>query len=169
MTDRRQFLRGCAGTMLGAGLSAFGAKSPVQAAESATGQEHSPIVDTHQHLWDLKVLNLPWTSGRAALSRSFLMSDYLEATKGLNVVKAVYMEVAADPSQHVREAEYVIDLCRRDDNPTVAAVISGRPGEPGFEKYIRQFAGSPYIKGIRQCLHAGGCAARLLSRPGVRP
>ena len=112
-----------------------------------------PIVDTHQHLWDLKKFNLPWTKGNDILARSFVMSDYLAATQGLNVAKTVYMEVDVEPSQQVQEAEYVIDLCQRKDNPMVAAVISGRPTSAEFKAYITKFKGSPYIKGVRQVLH----------------
>src|SRR5215472_6697914 len=52
-----------------------------------------PVVDTHQHLWDLTRVRLPWIQKGSPLARSFLMSDYLSATDGLNIVKAVYMEV----------------------------------------------------------------------------
>ena len=34
-----------------------------------------------------------------------------------------------------------------------AAVISGRPGQPGFREYILKFKDNPAIKGIRQVLH----------------
>jgi L-fuconolactonase len=81
------------------------------------------------------------------------MKDYLEATKGLNLVKSVYMEVDVDPAQQVQEAEYVIDLCRRNDNPMVGAVISGRPASSEFKAYITKYKDSPHIKGVRQVLH----------------
>jgi L-fuconolactonase len=71
----------------------------------------------------------------------------------LGVVKTVYMEVDVDPVQQVEEAEYVMDLCGRDDNPMVGAVISGRPASEGFESYVRPLAASRYIKGVRQVLH----------------
>lgn len=113
-----------------------------------------PIIDTHQHLWDLSKFRLAWTDSAPSLARNYLTSDYLEATKGLNVVKAIYMEVDVDPSQQTAEAEYIIDLCQRDDTPTVAAVISGRPADAeGFKAYITRFKDSPYIKGVRQVLH----------------
>jgi predicted TIM-barrel fold metal-dependent hydrolase len=78
------------------------------------------------------------------------MEDYLKATAGLNVVKAVYMEVAVASDQKLAEAEYILEICRRTDNPTVAAVIGGEPGRGGFREYITRFKGSPYIKGIRR-------------------
>lgn len=130
----------------------------IQAASPAQQKDQSvdatiPIVDTHQHLWDLAKFNLPWTKGNEVLGRSFVMSDYLAATAGLNVTKTVYMEVDVHPSQQVQEAEYVIDLCQRPDNPMVAAVISGRPASEGFKDYILKYKTSPYIKGVRQVLH----------------
>ncbi len=112
-----------------------------------------PILDTHQHLWDLDRFHLPWLAGNPTLDRSFLPSDYAAATEGLHVVRTVYMEVDVAPEQQPAEAEYVLDLCRRPDNPMAAAVISGRPAEPGFAAYIRRFAAEPEIKGVRQVLH----------------
>jgi predicted TIM-barrel fold metal-dependent hydrolase len=112
-----------------------------------------PIIDTHQHLWDLQKFDLPWTATSPQLNRSYLMRDYREAIEGQNVVKAVYMEVDVAPEQQAAEAEYVIDLCARYNTPTVAGVISGRPAADDFRAYIDRFQGSPYIKGVRQVLH----------------
>lgn len=114
-----------------------------------------PIIDTHQHLWDLSKFRLPWLAGGGPLARDHLMSDYLQAAEWLNIVKTVYMEVDVAPEQHNAEADYVIDLCRRDDNPMVAAVIGGRPASSEFKDYMARFKGSPYVKGVRQVLHGG--------------
>jgi predicted TIM-barrel fold metal-dependent hydrolase len=112
-----------------------------------------PIIDTHQHLWDLTRFRLPWQKDNPKLARSFVMRDYLEATAGLNVVKSVYMEVDVDPSQQPAEADYVIAICRRGDTPMAAAVISGRPASDGFRDHIGRYKQSPFIKGVRQVLH----------------
>jgi len=77
----------------------------------------------------------------------------------------VYMEVDVDPAQQVQEAEYVIELCGRDDNPMVGAVISGRPASSDFRAYITRYKDGPWIKGVRQVLHgpsnpAGFCLDR---------
>lgn len=112
-----------------------------------------PLVDTHQHLWDLSRFTLPWTKGNELLGRDHLMSDYLAATAGLDIRQTVYMEVDVDPAQQEAEARYVIDLCQRDDNPMSAAVISGRPSHEGFREYVAKIKNSRYIKGLRQVLH----------------
>ena len=144
MTDsvtRRDFLA----TTVAAAATASSMTTGLQSFVSAQDKnmpDQLPIIDTHQHLWDLTKFKLPWHKGddTKPLQRSFVMSDYLEATKGLNVVKTVYMEVDVEPDQQMAEADYVTDLCKRDDNPMAAAVVSGRPGTPGFEPYIRRLA-----------------------------
>jgi predicted TIM-barrel fold metal-dependent hydrolase len=115
-----------------------------------------PIIDTHQHLWDLSRLDMPWLESAPTLNRSYVTSDYLAATAGLNVVKAVYMEVDVTAAQKVAEAEHLIELCAAEDNPTVGAVIGGSVTSADFAGYIRRFAGSPVIKGVRQVLHGPG-------------
>jgi L-fuconolactonase len=138
----------------------------------------TPIVDTHQHLWNLGRFRLSWIPPGSALARSHVMEDYLKEVEGLNVVRTVYMEVDADPSQHVEEAEYALELCRRRDNPMIGAVIGGRPASDGFQSYVAQFRGNRWVKGVRQVLHGappGTCLApefirgiRLLGQAGLR-
>lgn len=151
--NRRQFL----GQTAAIGIVGAWAGAKPQAAEEPSTP--IPIIDTHQHLWDLKQFKLPWVTKESPLAKNYLMADYFDATKGLNVVKSIYMEVDVDPSHQQAEAEYVIGLCKQADNPMVAAVISGRPASDGFNKYITQFKNSAYIKGLRQVLHGPGTPA----------
>src|SRR5690349_7500806 len=113
---RRELLR--AGAAAGLGLFAGTAAGRAAARNKegsveTTGAHNMPIVDTHQHLWDLSRFRLPWLQGAGPINRSFVMKDYLEATAGLNVLKTVYMEVDVEPAQQSQEADYVIDLCQR--------------------------------------------------------
>ena len=154
MTSRRDFIKGAVLAGVGGvvpGCCASAPRDPAGRGETAL----IPIVDTHQHMWDLGKFNLPWTKDEKPLAKNFLMSDYLEASSGLNVVKTVYMEVDVTPSQQVKEAEHVIEMCRRDDNPMSGAVISGRPSSDGFRDYITAFKDTPEIKGVRRILQAG--------------
>jgi predicted TIM-barrel fold metal-dependent hydrolase len=148
---RREFVRRATGATAAA-WSALGGVRRTRAAEKTAAAKDPlpPIVDTHQHLWDLSRFRLPWLKGRAELDHSFLTKDYAEATQGLNVVKAVYMEVNVEAAQTAAEAEYIVAMCQRGDTPTVAAVVGGRPAEEGFRKYITAFKGSRYVKGVRQ-------------------
>jgi len=146
--DRRHFLAAAAGVAV---MSDATAAEPLYA---------GPIVDTHEHLWDLKTLRLPWVAGltgkaKETLGRDFLISDYAEAAQGLNVTKSVYMEVDVAEADQVKEAEFVTKVCAEGKTPLVAAVIAGRPASAGFADYLDRFKGSKYIKGLRQVLHAG--------------
>ena len=142
--NRRQFVEAsAAAAVLSAGLP-----HTVSSAEN-----NLPIVDTHQHLWDLSKFQPPWLKGAPkVITSSHDTGDYRQATKGLNVVKAVYMEIDVAPEQQVEEAKYVIEISASADHPTVAGVISGRPNSEQFASYIQQFKSSPYIKGVRQVL-----------------
>jgi predicted TIM-barrel fold metal-dependent hydrolase len=164
-TDRRAFvassLAACATRLL-----------PAAVARAADKGHALPIVDTHQHLWDLKAFRLPWIKKGSVLDRSYLASDYAAAVKGLGVVQAVYMEVDVDPAQQTAEADHLAAVCKKGDTLTRAAVVSGRPASAGFGTYIARFKGSPFIKGVRQVLHgpgtpAGTCLQKAFVR-GVR-
>lgn len=146
--NRRTFVQRTATASL-----ALAAGATMSSASSAAENKLLPIVDCHQHLWELSKFNLPWVDSVKALKRSYVTKDYLAASRGLNVVKAVYMEVDVDPRQQTAEARHVIELCKSKDHPTAGAVISGRPASSKFKDYITQFKDSPYIKGVRQVLH----------------
>ena len=96
-----------------------------------------PLIDTHQHLWDLSRLELPWTGGIPQLNRSFLMSDYLQASEGQKVSKTVYMEVDVHPDHRQREVEIISEICSDESNPMQAAVFCAEPGGVDFEPSLR--------------------------------
>lgn len=144
---------------LAASLAVSGGVSPPLAARAESKEEKPmlPVVDTHQHLWNLDEFKLAWfdpnTPEGKILGHNFTPKEYAEATKGLNVVKAVYMEVDVVPEQQQKEADYITGLCKGGDTLTCAAVVSGRPNSDGFAEYAKQFKGSKYVKGLRQVLH----------------
>jgi len=152
-TNRRQFLGQTASA-----ASAILLAPAIAPAQQAKGQpavtaNDIPIIDCHQHLWDLGKFNLLWIKPGTLLARSYVMSDYLAAIDGTGVKHAVYMEVDVEPTQQQAEAEHLIGICKSGQAPTIAAVVSGRPASNSFNDYVLPFKGSPYIKGIRQVLH----------------
>ena len=130
-----------------------------------------PIVDTHQHLWDLQQFHLPWLDGGGPLAHNHTPTDYRREIEGLTVVKTVYMEVDVEASQKAAEAEYVLGLCADPNNPMAGAVIGGNPAADGFAAYVARFQSNPSLKGVRQVLH-GGLPAKTCLQPefvrGVR-
>lgn len=138
--DRRSFLQVSSMATLGAscGIVSCSDSAPI------------PVIDTHQHLWDLDLFPLGWV--KPPLHRNYLMEDYLEAVRGHHVEKAVYMEVGVPASLKKKEVEWVLKICEDPDNPTVAAVISADPSQQDFGSYMTGFEGNPYLKGIRYSL-----------------
>ena len=155
--QRRDFLKQAA-----AAAAALAAAPAVRAAQQ---EQPQPIIDTHVHLWDLTRFRLPWITKDSPLARSYVMKDYQTATQGLNVVKGVYMEVDVEVKQQKDEGDYVLDICRRGDTPLAAAVISGRPADEGFRKYLESFKGNRFLKGVRQVLHVATTPAGFCTRP----
>jgi predicted TIM-barrel fold metal-dependent hydrolase len=173
--ERRQFLGHVVRLTAAAGIgfldlkipASFGSELADSPAEIDQAKKTAmiPIVDTHQHLWDLTKFRLSWIKEGSPLARSFVTSDYLTATAGLNVVKAISMEVDVDPQQQSAEARFILDVCKQGNTPTVAAVISGRPASEGFKRYLEPFKGSRYIKGVRQVLHGADTPAGYCLSP----
>lgn len=156
--SRRTVLQG--GLIAGALLAA-----PALAAED----EPLKILDTHQHLWDLKQFRLPWlAAAKGKLAKDHLPVDYLKAVESLNVVKAIYMEVDVVPEQHVAEAEYVLKLTEDPKNLTVAAVIGGRPASETFGDYVARFKDDKRIIGVREVLHGATRRGYCLQKPFIR-
>lgn len=140
--NRRQFLQTASATTLAA-----------SSCSTLSDPPDALIIDTHQHLWDRKALNLPWLQGApTVLQRDFLNANYQKAFAGLNV-KAIYMEVDVATSDHIEEADGIVAQCRAGNTPTIAATIGGRPASADFGSYVKRYAGNGIVKGLRQVLH----------------
>jgi predicted TIM-barrel fold metal-dependent hydrolase len=131
------------------------------------------IVDTHQHLWDPEMFRYSWLQSIPSLNRSFRMSDYLEATQGLNVVKSVHVEADVDEPFMLAETRYVLALADQPYNPLNGIVACARPESNDFRSYLEEIAGHPKLKGIRRVLHTqpdevgqGGTFIRNISSLG---
>ena len=161
--NRRRFLQSTTASALGAAGTSCGLLGTAPDAL---------IIDTHQHLWDRRVLNLPWLSGAPEVLRhDYRTAEYNAAFAGLNV-RAIYMEVDVAESDHVQEADGIIGQIRSKNTPTVAATIGGRPAADDFESYVKRYAGNGLVKGLRQVLHGGSTPPGFCLKPdfirGVR-
>jgi len=94
------------------------------------------IVDTHQHLWDPARLRYSWLESLPGLNRAFHMSDYLEATRGLGVVKSVHLEADVDEPFMLDETRWLLALAEQPDNPLSGIVACGRPENKDFRSYL---------------------------------
>lgn len=110
------------------------------------------LVDTHQHLWDLKQFPYSWTNGIPALHRTFTIADYEAAAAGSGITKTVFMECDVDEPHALDEARHVQMLAGR--HPLIAGIVaSGRPEHEGFRAHLEQLALLPKVRGLRRVLH----------------
>ena len=88
-----------------------------------------PIVDTHVHLYDPGVIRDAWMRGKPLLDRKRLMAE-LDAARGpVEIEQLVWVEVGADPGQHLQEASFVDGLARADAR--IGAMVASAPLEHG--------------------------------------
>ena len=131
-----------------------------------------PLIDTHQHLWDLSRLKLQWIKGRGLLEHDHMMSDYLKAKEGTGIDSTVYMEVDADPNYWDREVADMTIHCKNIDTPMKALVIPGDPLSNDFGIYLEKHSKNPFVKGIRRVLQISETEPGLCLKPdfveGVR-
>jgi predicted TIM-barrel fold metal-dependent hydrolase len=117
-----------------------------------------PIVDAHQHFWDLGRNYLPWLCDEPpvpfrygdyrVLRRDYLPPDYFRDVAGHDVVKTVYVETEWDPRDPVGETRWVQELIGRTGFPH-AIVAGARLDDPAVEAVLAGHAGFPRVRGIR--------------------
>lgn len=131
-----------------------------------------PIIDTHQHLWDLDQLELAWLNDPAfkSLARDFLLDDYAVATTGFHIVRTIYLEVDAKSDDQAAEAKFITQLAQSGDSRIAGAVFGARPAYDDFNIWLKELVGNPLAKGVREVLFdrpTGHCLERQFIR-GIR-
>jgi predicted TIM-barrel fold metal-dependent hydrolase len=138
-------------------LAGWVAAAPALAhAQAAVITDEPPVIDTHQHLWDLKRFKLPWLTDYESLRRDYLLDDYWKAAEGTGIVKTIYMEVDVAPEQREAEVDYVVALARQPKNRMAAAVVGGQPESPDFARYVRRLKSSGKVNGVRAAVRSRG-------------
>ena len=172
---RRDFLKHSLATAATLGVAAGESKRFAVAAEpqSSSAVRMFKVVDTHQHLWDLKRFRLPWTANSPSLAR-LSMRDYPTATAGIPIEKSVYLEVdVAAPAATSRSGLHHRAVPPRRGTAR-GAVISGRPSHREFPRLHRPVQGSsvrPWLaSGVaRRIDSAGILSAKAVSRRHPKP
>ena len=134
--------------------------------------EDLPIVDAHQHFWDLERNPYPWLQQEPpapfrygdtrALRRTYLPEHYAADTKSHRVVKTVHVEAEWDRADPVGETRWLSALRERTALPTVA-VAHAALDRPDAAAILQAQAAFPFVRGIR---HKPAAAAS--PREGVR-
>ncbi len=127
-----------------------------------------PVIDTHQHLWDLDRFHLSWLQRAPTLRRSFLPDHYRSAiapavqsgaapgaAAGAAIVQSVFVEADVDAPEWLAEAEHVLALAASGDGAPIAGIVAAvRPEAGDFGPHLDGLAAlGPAIKGVRRVLH----------------
>jgi predicted TIM-barrel fold metal-dependent hydrolase len=118
-----------------------------------------PIVDAHQHFWDLRTNYHPWLCDQppgvhrygecSALRRNYLPADYFSDARGFEVVKTVYVETEWDPRDPLGETAWVERLRRETGFPTVM-VAQAWLDRDDVAQVLEQQAAFDFVRGVRQ-------------------
>jgi predicted TIM-barrel fold metal-dependent hydrolase len=117
-----------------------------------------PIVDAHQHFWDLGRNYLPWLCDEevvpfrygdySALRRNYLPRDYLRDAAAHDVVKTVYVETEWDPRDLVGETRWLQEIIAETGFPH-AIVAGARLDDPDVERVLAGHSAFPQVRGVR--------------------
>jgi L-fuconolactonase len=107
----------------------------------------TPLVDAHHHVWDLRVRDQDWISGRALapLHRNFLIADYREAAPSVTASVLVQTVTVAEETPEF--------LALAAANPVVAGVVGWTDlTAPDVPEQLARLCGLPggdHLVGIR--------------------
>lgn len=117
-----------------------------------------PIIDAHQHFWDLERNYLPWLCDEpmipfrygdySAIRHNYLPEDYRRDTADYRVVGSVFIETEWNPETPVQETHWVHELAEREGLPSVM-VAQARLDQPDVEDVLAAHCGYSRVRGIR--------------------
>jgi predicted TIM-barrel fold metal-dependent hydrolase len=117
-----------------------------------------PIVDAHQHFWDLDKNYYPWLcdpepisfryGDYSALRRNYLPGDYRSDSARFRVMKTVHMEAEWDRADPVAETRWIETINREHGLPS-ACIGHAEPNRPDIEEVLAGHAKSALVRGIR--------------------
>jgi predicted TIM-barrel fold metal-dependent hydrolase len=124
-----------------------------------------PIVDAHQHFWDLGRNYYPWLcdpvpipfryGDYAALKHNYLPPDYQRDSARFRIVKTVHMEAEWDRRDPVAETRWIETVARNFGLPS-ACIGHAEPDRPDIEQVLAGHATSALMRGIRHKPKAAG-------------
>lgn len=133
-----------------------------------------PIVDAHQHFWDLGLGRHPWLRAEPPapfrygdtrpLRRRYLPADYFADVGPRRVVKTVYVEAEWDPTDPVGETRWVHELAARDGVPS-AVVAQAWLDRGDVAAVLAAQAAFPRVRGVRHKPRAAPSPAEVV--PGA--
>ncbi|MBM3934154.1 MAG: hypothetical protein FJ319_07615 [SAR202 cluster bacterium] len=107
-----------------------------------------PVVDSHQHFWDIAKFSYPWMPADGVLRRTYAPKDLEHVLKGNLVSKTVLVQA----HKSVDEARYMLDIAKAND--FVAGVVTWVDlAKPDVGKTLDELKKYPKLVGIRHPVH----------------
>lgn len=117
-----------------------------------------PIIDAHQHFWDLSCHDHPWLQpgghipfrygDYGAICRTYLPADYRADTAGHPVVGTVHMEAEIAEGDALGESRWLLGLAAREGLP-LACVAQAHLNDPDVGAMLAAQAAFPNVRGVR--------------------
>lgn len=144
----------------------------MRACGPATNVTRIPLVDAHQHFWDLERNYHPWLCNEPQISfrygdyhairRSYLPDDYLRDAASFDVVASVHVEGEWDPNDPIGETRWIHAIAGRYGYPH-AMVAQAWLDRDDVDAVLNAQAQFPLVRSVRHK------PAAVSSPAGVRP
>jgi predicted TIM-barrel fold metal-dependent hydrolase len=131
----------------------------------AAAEGELPIVDAHQHFWDLERHYYPWLcdpepipfryGDYSRLRRTYLPEDYRRDTRAWRIVKTVHVEAEWDRRDPVAETRWLETISAEHGLPTACVAYCALDGADA-DAVLAGEAASPLVRGIRHKPQAAG-------------
>ena len=117
-----------------------------------------PIVDAHQHFWNLEQNYYPWLcdpepipfryGDYAALRQNYLPQDYRRDSAAFRIVKTIHMEAEWNRADPVAETRWIESVSREHGLPS-ACIGHAEFDRADIAEMLAGHARSPLMRGIR--------------------
>jgi predicted TIM-barrel fold metal-dependent hydrolase len=117
-----------------------------------------PIIDAHQHFWQLQTNYLPWLCDRppipfrygdySAICRDYMPADYRADARPFNLADTVFVETEWDRRDPIGETLWVEAIRRREGLPGVM-VCHVALDRPDAADIMAQQAAFSFVRGVR--------------------
>ena len=87
------------------------------------------VVDTHLHLWQVDRFDYPWLNDIPPLNRSFLLEDFHQHSKEVDISEMVFVQCDTIASQGLDEARWIASLA--DVDSRIKGIVAFAPIEEG--------------------------------------
>ena len=124
-----------------------------------------PVVDAHQHFWDLERNYYPWLCDRdpipfrygdyGAIRKSYLPPDYLSDTGASRPTMTVHVEAEWDPRNPVGETQWLEELAATRGLPT-ACVAQAWLDRDDIAEVLAAQAARRLVRGVRHKPRSAG-------------